>query len=155
MTDNGDNGRASRELAISVLLHEYDALRDEIVSRTTSRFNLVGLAAVAATIVTAKSSTHHGIWWIIGWTAGITFLVGIPIWLLFGTYINRCAGRLMQIEYELNYALGCSVLVWESYRLGWYLATNRKRARNNLEEKLATARKCGELERPCIAAPRH
>ncbi len=68
---------------INVLLHEYDTLRAEILARASSRFQLVGLAAVAATIVTAKWGTGKYQNLIVWVTIGATFAVALVIWLLF------------------------------------------------------------------------
>src|SRR5438067_2430716 len=119
------------EFAINVLLHEYDTLRAEIVSRASSRFQLVGLAAVAATIVTARWGTGKHQRGILEVTVALTILAGVAIWALFLFYINRCAGRLKQIEAEINKALGCSVLIWENYRLGFWQSLTSSKAKNN------------------------
>jgi hypothetical protein len=106
---------------IDVLLHDYDAMRAEIVSRTSSRFQLVGLTAVAATLATAKWASGWDILWIILGTV----IFGAAIWLIFRLLINRCAARVSQIEDEINNLLDTSgndpVLTWESrlLRLQW------------------------------------
>lgn len=46
MCDRGQDGLQAR---IEVVLHEYDALHDEIVSRMEARFQLVGFLAIAGT----------------------------------------------------------------------------------------------------------
>jgi hypothetical protein len=103
---------------LDVLLHEYDTLRVEILARTSSRFQLLGLAAVAATLVTAKwGSGNLAKGDIIKLVAGIvggTAVVAAVIWLVFGLYINRCAARIKQIEEEINNKLGEPVLIWQS-----------------------------------------
>jgi hypothetical protein len=149
-----DNERTARELAINLLLHEYDALRAEIVARTSSRFQLLGLAAVAATIVTSKWGTGKYQNVIVWGTIIGTILVAAAIWILFGLYINRCAGRLMQIEHELNNALGCDALIWESKRINFWQSWTRESAKNKWESKLTAARKCSEVLRaPSLADP--
>lgn len=103
---------------LDVLLHEYDTLRAEILARTSSRFQLLGLAAVAATLVTAKWGSGNlpgwDIFWIVVGIVGGTAVVAAVIWLVFGFYINRCAARIIQIEEEINNKLGDPVLIWES-----------------------------------------
>lgn len=134
-----DSERTNNEFAIGVLLHEYDTLRAEILARTSSRFQLVGLAAVAATIVTANWGSGKHFREIL-WIAIIsTTLAAIVIWVLFVFYINRCAGRLIQIEHEINSALGCSVLIWESYRIDFWQSVRRSQAQKNWDDSLARA----------------
>jgi hypothetical protein len=131
MADDNDE---RRKLIIDALFHEYDALRAEIVARTSSRFQLVGLAAVAATLVTAKWAAGWGILLI---SVG-TIIFAAVIWLAFRLYINRCAARLEQIEDQINKQIRqCSwpnnqpVLMWESklLKLHWF--------RHPLEKKSA------------------
>ena len=145
MANSGDADGSA--LTIEVLLHEYDALRAEIVARTSSRFQLVGLAAVAATLVTAKWA---GYWW------GITLIIlgtavfaGV-IWAAFRLYINRCAARTLQIENEINTQIkqintqtNESVLIWETHLLplqwrrgGW--RENKFAMRERWDEALRT-----------------
>lgn len=92
-------------------------MRAEIVSRTSSRFQLVGLAAVAATLVTAKWASG----WDLFWVAFGTVIFGALIWFIFRLFINRCAARVLQIEDEINKLLNTPsndpVLSWETYIL--------------------------------------
>jgi len=100
---------------ISALLHEYDALRAEIVARAGSRFQLVALVGVVATLVTAKWASGSTQTWIIIGTLIGTAVTALIIWLAFGTYIDSCASRLIDIENEVNRMLGgLPVLKWES-----------------------------------------
>jgi hypothetical protein len=48
MRNNGEGGNQGGE--IEVILHEYDSLRAEIVSRTDSRFQLIGFLGLAAVL---------------------------------------------------------------------------------------------------------
>jgi hypothetical protein len=105
------------KVIIDVLLHDYDAMRAEIVSRTSSRFQLVGLTAVAATLATANWAHGWDVLWVILGTVGF----GAIIWFIFRLFINRCAARVLQIEDEINNMLKTSrndpTLIWESYFL--------------------------------------
>jgi hypothetical protein len=108
MCDGGQGGLQPR---IEVVLHEYDALRDEIVSRTEARFQLVGFLAIAATILGTTGIAKSSRWVLII----IVVVVLIGIWFVFGSYIRRCAIRLREIETWVNNQLGGeSVLRWES-----------------------------------------
>jgi hypothetical protein len=103
------------KVIVDVLLHDYDAMRAEIVSRTSSRFQLVGLAAVAATLATAKWASGWDVFWVILGTV----IFGAIIWFIFRLFINRCAARVLQIEDEINNLLNTPsddpVLIWETY----------------------------------------
>ena len=111
MRNNGEDGGQGGE--IEVILHEYDSLRAEIVSRTDSRFQLIGFLGLAATLlgITGLSASARVILIV------AALIVFIGIWVYFGLYIKRCAERLREIEDEVNGKLGRPVLVWESKRL--------------------------------------
>ncbi len=126
-----NSGETERVLNIDVLLHEYDALRAEILARANSRFQLVGLASVVAALLGAKELHGFDILWI----ALALFAVAAFIWVGFRLYINRCAARLWQIEHEINDAIKDTVLKWESHPLphSWrdvLKSTNRSRPNN-------------------------
>ena len=133
------------KVIIDVLLHDYDAMRAEIVSRTSSRFQLVGLAAVAATLVTAKWASG----WDVLWISLGTVIFGAIIWLIFRLFINRCAARVLQIEDKINNLLDTSrngpVLTWESHlmRLRWRSvrgwAESKTAMRNRSDSELRAA----------------
>jgi uncharacterized membrane protein (DUF485 family) len=109
-----DEGKASHQSrAIDIVLHEYDSLRAEIVSRMDARFQLIGFLAIVATLLgTTDISNVSRRLLIIA-----ALILFISVWLLFGFYIKRCAKRLREIEAEVNKKLGDDVLVWESRRL--------------------------------------
>lgn len=108
MSSPGQDGLQPR---IEVVLHEYDALRSEIVSRTESRFGLVGFLVIAATILGATGVADSLRWVLI--VIVLVLLAGI--WVVFGLYIRRCAERLKEIEASINDQLGGDpVLTWES-----------------------------------------
>jgi hypothetical protein len=108
MCDRGQGGLPAR---IEVVLHEYDALHNEIVSRMEARFQLVGFLAVAGTILSATGIAESSRWILII----VVLAVLIGIWFAFGAYIRRCAVRLREIETWVNDQLGGDALLrWES-----------------------------------------
>jgi hypothetical protein len=110
MCHGGQDGINSLE--IEVVLHEYDALRDEVLSRTSARFQLLGLLSIAATLL-GVSSISRGWHWVVVVVVALIILLGL--WLYFGFAIKRCAIRLREIEEEINGKLGGKqVLRWES-----------------------------------------
>ena len=108
-----DEKASDQSRAIDIVLHEYDSLRAEIVSRMDARFQLIGFLAIVATLLgtTDISNSSRSLLII---AALILFTC---VWLLFGFYIKRCAQRLREIEDEVNKEFKKPVLVWESKRL--------------------------------------
>jgi hypothetical protein len=141
---NGQEDDTARRL--DVLLHEYDTLRAEILARTSSRFQLLGLAAVAATLVTAKWGSGNppgldGLWIALG-IAGGTALVAAVIWVVFGFYINRCAARIKQIEKKINDKLGGEpILIWESRLVSFLGSRSKSKAEEEWGKALEEAKK--------------
>ena len=105
---NGEEGSSSNG-AIDVVLHEYDALRTEILARSDSRFQLIGYLGIAATLLGTQISGESRAWLI-----GIALAGFMLIWLRFGFLIRRCAKRLREIEDEVNSKLAMTVLKWEN-----------------------------------------
>ena len=107
---------SDRHFYIEVLLHEYDALRAEVVARASSRFQLLGFATAAAAVLgITKEVTNKGFWL---WGILIALaVIAIVIWVVFRLYIHRCAGRLREIEKEINDELKEPALIWETHRL--------------------------------------
>jgi hypothetical protein len=111
MSNEEKAGHQSR--AIDIVLHEYDSLRAEIVSRMDARFQLIGFLAIVATLLgTTDISNLSRTLLVIA-----ALILFACVWFLFGFYIKRCAERLREIEEEVNKKLGDDVLVWESRRL--------------------------------------
>jgi hypothetical protein len=92
-----------------VLLSEYDTLRAEILARTGNMYQLFG-AAVAVLLWILTNS------W--GWStlrvlAALIILGGGFSWLI-DRDIRKAAGRLRQIEHDINRRVGEDLLIWES-----------------------------------------
>jgi hypothetical protein len=107
MSNGGEGGLKP---SIEVILHEYDGLRNEIVSRMDARFQLIGFLGIAATILGATELSSSSRWVLII----IALAVFAGIWFIFGLYVARCAQRLRDIETWVNGELGEKVLTWES-----------------------------------------
>jgi hypothetical protein len=97
--------------AIEVLLHEYDTLRDEVLSRVSARFQLLGYLGIAATLL-GVSSISDGWHWVP--VVVITLAIIVALWLYLGLAIKRCAIRLREIEDDVNEVLDKKVLRWEN-----------------------------------------
>jgi uncharacterized membrane protein len=109
MCQGGQNDM--RGQAIEVLLHEYDTLRDEVLSRTSARFQLLGYLGIAATLL-GVSSISNGWHWVP--VVVITLTIIGALWLYFGLAIKRCAIRLREIEDDVNGVFHKKVLRWEN-----------------------------------------
>ena len=106
MSNGGGND--GQNLVIEVLLHEYDALRDEVLSRTSARFQLLGYLSIAASLLGVSNVSKNWIW---VYLVVITLVTLIVLWLYFGWAIRRCAVRLREIEIEVNGTLGQEVIL--------------------------------------------
>jgi sulfite exporter TauE/SafE len=104
---------------VEIVLHEYDALREEVLSHMNSRFQLLGLVGIAATLLGVSGVSKHWHWVFV---LAIATLILLGLWLYFGFAIKRCAVRLRQIEEEINSTLDRQVLKWERElpRAGFY-----------------------------------
>jgi len=111
---------------IEILLHEYDTLREELISKSTAYFNMmiqvcvvfagfVGGAAVLSQINVINSG--H-----------LIVIVAVSVALLFASLagaiaahmydIRRLSRRVREIELDINSRAGERLLVWES-KYGW------------------------------------
>lgn len=95
---------------IDVALCEYKSLRDEILTRTNSGFNMI---AIGGTIVLWLAGNFHG------WKT-IAYLVVLAIlycaicranWIM----VKRCSNRVAAIEGRINGIAQEKLLTWESY----------------------------------------
>ena len=94
---------------IQVLLAEYSALRQEIVSRTGTRFGCLGLLlGIFAFVPHAGGSFWDYIPVVIVLATLIAVFVRLT-WLLY-----RCAIRIAEIEVKVNGIVGEELLVWQS-----------------------------------------
>ena len=107
---DGEQSAIQRE-DVEVVLHEYDTLRNEVLSRASARLELLGLLSIAATLFGVSGFSEHWRW---AYVVGIALLILIGLWFYFGWAMKRCARRLRQIEGEVNTAIGRTVLRWES-----------------------------------------
>ena len=105
---NGEKS-SSPNGTIDAVLHEYDALRAEIVARSDARFQLIGYLGIAATLLGTQIGGEAR-----GWLIGIALAGFGLIWLRFGFLIRACAKRVREIEDEVNDKLATTVLKWEN-----------------------------------------
>jgi hypothetical protein len=96
---------------IQVLLAEYATLRQEIVSRTGTRFALLGLLLGLSTFVVVP---REGVA-IFQYTVGVLVLfILLLVWWRLAWLIKQCTRRVAEIERKINGIVGEELLVWES-----------------------------------------
>jgi hypothetical protein len=108
---------------IEALALEYQSLRDELLTRTTGRFQFLGLTATAAALlVSGIGGTGHGLglWPSVGLAVAVLGL-GLGNFFNLGRDILRLSARIAQIEQRINGLLpvpgdGQDVLIWETNR---------------------------------------
>ena len=94
---------------IAILLHEYNALRQEIVNRTNQGFQLVAIGAALFVWVTqAKSDWRY-------W-GGLVVAAFAMLLAAFVTLenINRLGRRVRQLESDINARAGEKLLIWDT-----------------------------------------
>src|ERR1035441_6805522 len=95
---------------IHILLHEYNALRQEIHNRTSCGFQLVSVGAVLFVLITNLTSLGSGfrLWCSI---AASTFTLVYAGCLIYRD-INKAAERLRALEQDINNRSGEKLLIW-------------------------------------------
>lgn len=96
---------------VGIVLHEYDSLRSEVLSRESARLELLGLLSIATTLLGVSGFGENWRW---AYVVGIALVILIGLWFYFGWAMKQCAIRLREIEQEVNAAVGRTVLRWES-----------------------------------------
>jgi hypothetical protein len=97
------------KLKITVLLKEYDTLRQEVVGRISSRFGLVGFGSALGIYLISQQPTVGRLVIVALWAAVMAIL-----WWRTGLLIHRCSLRLREIERLVNALARDQLLVWES-----------------------------------------
>jgi hypothetical protein len=116
------NGEAAyRDHAIQMLAMEYEALRAEILTRTTARFQFLGFVTAAAAllgsgITSPFLSTRT---WILAITAALIVVFGMLSFFRMGHSIVLISARVAHIEQRLNELVPAgpgspNLLSWES-----------------------------------------
>lgn len=93
---------------LTALFKEYDTLREEILLRVRTRFELLGFLAVAAGFLLSDAGGGTRV----ALAAGAA-IVGAAVWLWLRLAIARCAYHLATTERRINEMLGEEVLTWE------------------------------------------
>lgn len=102
----------SQKDRIEILLHEYDALRDEIVNRTNFGYQIAAAAALAITWLMQQELSHKGsLFWSIVGAVTVLFLVASFVDV---RDLKRAAFRVRELEGEINSRAGEHLLVWET-----------------------------------------
>jgi hypothetical protein len=118
LTDGETPSSAEREQAVQILSLEYQTLRDEVLARTSGRFQFLGLLTAAAAILASgvSGTVSLGEKWFLGCLAVISFLAGLALFWVLGRNILVLSRRISVIERRIN-ALAFSdseLLSWES-----------------------------------------
>lgn len=120
MTQPDPAGAPGNECLIQVLSLEYQSLRDEMQTRTSGRFQFVGLMTTAAALllVGVGGSDRLGTWLSIILAGGV-FLMGLVAFWILGIHIVNISSRVAQIEARINSLLpplpdGQRALSWVS-----------------------------------------
>jgi hypothetical protein len=89
---------------IQILSLEYGALRSEILTLTSGRYQFFGLMTTAAALL--ASGISHSVSlaerWTLGFLALAIFLVGLVYYLRLGRNIARISARIASIENRIN-----------------------------------------------------
>lgn len=107
------DGASSQFQKIQILLHEYDTLRNEVLSRYAAQFQSTGVLAIIIIGLTTVLITQ-------GAKITILVLIGITVMLYIGAQIwidydiAKAARRLREIEADVNSRAGETLLQWET-----------------------------------------
>lgn len=114
----GHSRSDEREQVIQILALEYQALRSEILTLTSGRFQFFGLMTAAAALLasTVGRSITADEMWLLGSLAISVFIVGLGSFLLAGRLISAASERVASIEERINEVSYSSakLLSWES-----------------------------------------
>lgn len=115
------SGASPDDRLIQALSLEYQTLKEEIIARTTGRFQFVGLTTTAAAIFATGVGAAKLPVLASGLLAGAVFLFGLGAFWLLGVQIVQLSSRVAELETRINELLpvppdGKMVLSWESER---------------------------------------
>src|SRR6266704_22076 len=115
-------GHVDRERIIQLLSLEYQTLRDDLLVRTSGRFQFLGLMTTAAALL-ATGIFGHSVFgsqnWIAATLALGVFAFGLVCFLILGRHMVILSTRLAEIERRINALVPAepgfsAVLSWES-----------------------------------------
>jgi len=104
-----DTDASLHQANIEILLHEYDVLHAELVSRMNSRFAILGYVGAVVAFVWTFSSFP------IGALIAVTIMVGAgfaAFWLYFGELMKQSADHIYKLEERVNAIAGAELLTW-------------------------------------------
>lgn len=99
----------NEEEKVRILLQEYIALRNEILTRTSNLYQLLTVCGALFVWVMTQSSSDH--FWVALFSELIVFLF---FFKLISRDIDKAAKRLRQLEHGINRRAGETLLVWET-----------------------------------------
>ena len=112
-----------REQIIKLLSMEYQTLREEILVRTSGRFQFLGLMTTAAALLTTgvvSPSIFKNDQWIAAALAAVVFIFGVACFVYLGRRRIAVSIKVAEIEKRINALVPAepgfsNVLDWESY----------------------------------------
>ena len=115
----------SQKDKVTILLHEYNMLRAEILTRTNHGFQLLVVYAglgggLFVWIMQAKGGVRF--WLSLAVAVGTLFVAN---WISFSN-INRCVKRVLELEKDINTRVGENLLVWETQQERKFVGFLRK-----------------------------
>ena len=109
---------SGRDVEVQVLSLEYQTLRDEVLTRLSSRYQFLGFTtAAAALLATGSGNLVSGPReWLLPVLAGVIFVLGIGWFWYAGTIIVVLSKRIAEIENRINDIVPADppLLSWES-----------------------------------------
>ena len=101
-----------------ILLHEYNTLRAEVLSRYVAQFQSGGVASIVLLgIFTLFANIGFSFWFLGLVVLDLALFGAVLIWI--DIDIAKAAGRLREIETQVNALAGETLLRWENqYGLG-------------------------------------
>lgn len=119
----------NREYLIRVLSLEYQTLREEILIRTSGRFQFLGLMTTAAALLTTgvfSSSVFKSQTWISAGLAVLVFTFGVACFVYLGRQRALAFAKVVALEIRINALVPAehgysAVLTRESDREHWTL----------------------------------
>jgi hypothetical protein len=102
---------------IQILLHEYDTLRQEILTRTRTGHQILAVAAVLFIWIITQIMTGNPSFWfwtiLVGFLAASVAAVSVAAWFTMRD-IGKAAKRIRELESDINSRAGEDLLIWET-----------------------------------------
>jgi hypothetical protein len=117
---------------MQILFKEYDTLPTEIIARTNNGYQLFGIGAATGALIAwlGSHSADVTLWGLIA----VAFVACAIMTRVLVRDTNVIAGRVIEIEAEINLMAGKTLLQWETRSggaaTGWLIRSKRKPVSN-------------------------